>query len=93
LQDSERNLKSPALGSLDPEPQLPQQPQPIVNPIQELLRLSHDMFDSPCAIEWDKGVFGVDNSGIPLYLYMQDLIEIVQGNQMVNIAVIQLWMM
>jgi len=42
----------------------------------ELLRLSHDMFDSPCAIEWDQRVFGVDNGGIPLYLYMQDLIEI-----------------
>jgi len=51
------------------------------------------MFDSSCVIEWDKRVFGVDNGSIPLYLYIQDLIEIMQGNQMVNIAVIQLWMM
>jgi len=43
--------------------------------------------------KWDQIVFGVDNGGIPLYLYMQDIIEVVQGTQMVHIAVIQLWMM
>ena len=93
LQDCGRNLKSPNLSGLSSEPQPPQQLQPIVNPIQELLKLSHDMFDSPCAIEWDQTIFGVDNGGIPLYVSIQDIIDVVQGTQMVNIAVIQLWMM
>ena len=53
---------------------------------------SHDMFDSPCAICWDETIFGVDKGGIPLYISMQDVFEIIQGNQMLNIAVIQLWM-
>jgi len=51
------------------------------------------MYDSPCPIWWDHIVFGVNNGGMPLYVYMNDIIEIAMGSQMLNITVIQLWMM
>jgi len=64
-----------------------------MNPIQELFRLSHIMYDSPCPISWDHRVFGVKNGGMPLYVYMNDIMEIAMGSHMLNITVIQLWMM
>ena len=51
------------------------------------------MFQDSCVIPSDATIFGVDNSGIPLYITMQDFFEIIQDNQLLNIAVIQLWMM
>ena len=79
LQDGGKKQKSPSL-----EPQPPQQLQTNVNPIQELFRLSHIMYDSPYKIWWDHTVFGVDNGGMPLYIYMHDIM----GTQMLNIVVI-----
>jgi len=38
----------------------------------------------------DEGVEVVNNGGMPLYLYMNDIMEIVMGSQMLNIIVIQL---
>jgi len=38
-----------------------------------------DLFQKPFAISWDKIVFGVDNSDIPLYVHMNDVYEIIQG--------------
>jgi len=58
-----------------------------------LVRISHELFESACAIPWDETIFGVNNGGIPLYIAMQDVVEIIQGNFLLNIAVIQLWMM
>jgi len=71
--------------------ELQPQVQPYVNPIQELVRVSHQMFHDSCVIPWDATLFGVDNGGIPLYIIMQDVFEIIQGNQLLNIAIIQLW--
>jgi len=51
------------------------------------------MYDSPCANWWDHTVFGVNNGGMPLYIYMHDIMEIAMGSQILNITVIQLWMM
>jgi len=51
------------------------------------------LFQKLLAIPWDKTVFGVDNSDIPLYVHMNDVYEIIQGHQMLNIAVIQLWIL
>jgi len=82
------NIKSPS-----PDPQPSQQLQTSVNPIQELFRLSHIMYDSTCPIWWDHTVFGVNNGGMQLYVYMNDIMEITMGSQMLNITVIQLWMM
>jgi len=42
---------------------------------------------------YDSHVFGVNNSGMSLYVYMNDIMEIIMGSQMLNITVIQLWMM
>jgi len=64
------------------------QVQPCVNPIQELVRVSHQMFQDFCVIPWDPTLFGVDNGGIPLYITIHDVFEIVQGNQLLNITVI-----
>ena len=74
-------------------PQVQPQVQPYVNPIQELVRVSHQMFQESCVIPWDATLFGVHNGAIPLYISMQDFFEIIQGNQLLNITVIQLWMM
>jgi len=54
---------------------------------------SSDLYQEPFPIPWDATIFGVDNGNIPLYVNMSDLWEIIQGNQMLNIAVIQLWIM
>jgi len=51
------------------------------------------MYDSPCPISWDHKVFGVNNGGMPLYVYMNDIMEITMGFQMLNTTVIQLLMM
>jgi len=61
-----------------------------MNPIQELFRLSHIMYDSTFPIRWDYTVFGVNNGGMPLYVYMSDIMEIAMGSQMLNITIIQL---
>jgi len=87
LQDSGMRQKSPIGGDLSP------QVQPYVNQIQELVRISHQMFQDSCVIPWDATLFSVGNGGIPLYITMQDVFEIIQGNQLLNIIVIQLWMM
>jgi len=31
------------------------------------------MYDSPCLIWWDDTVFGVNNGGMPLYIYMHEI--------------------
>jgi len=89
LQSRGRKEKSP-IGGLSPESQPLQK---IVNPIQELARVSHDLFESVCTIPLNETIFGVDNGGIPLYIAMQDVLNIIQGNQLLNITIIQLWMM
>jgi len=61
------------------------------NPIQGLIVASSDLYQEPFPIPWDAIIFGVDNGNIPLYVNMLDLWEIIQGNQMLNIAVI--WIM
>jgi len=33
------------------------------------------------------------NGGMPVYVYMNDIMQIAMGSQMLNITVIQLWMM
>jgi len=51
------------------------------------------MYDLPCPIRWDHTVFGVNNGDMPLYVYMNDRMEIAMGSLMLKITVIQLWMM
>lgn len=42
-------------------------------------------------VPWDSIVFGRDSS-IQLYLYRQDVMELMSGKEELNIIVIQLWM-
>jgi len=37
------------------------------------------MYDSPCPIRWDHRVFGVNNGDMSLYVYINDIMEIVMG--------------
>jgi len=77
LQGGGTKDKSPVLGDVSPGPQ----PLRIdVNPLQELARIFAELFWSPCLIPWDTNIFGVDNNSVPLYISMQDVIEIISGN-------------
>jgi len=49
-----------------------------VNPLQELTRVCYELFNNPLQIPWDASMFGVD--GVPLYISMQDIFELIQGN-------------
>jgi len=62
-----------------------------VNPIQELTRILHELFAQPAQIPWQPSIFGID--GVLLYITMQDIVELISGSQMLNINIIQLWMM
>ena len=41
-----------------------------VNPLQELTKICHEYFNNPLEIEWEASIFGVDNAGVLLYIYM-----------------------
>jgi len=62
-----------------------------VNPLQEFTCILYELFNNLVQIPRDAYIFGVD--GVPLYISMQDILEHVQGTQMLNINIIQLWMM
>jgi len=51
------------------------------------------LFVSACIIPWYTIIFDVDNDNIPLHIAIQDVFEIIQRNRLLNIAIIQLWMM
>ena len=53
-----------------------------VNPLQELTRVLHKLFNSPAQIPWQPSIFGID------YISMRDILEIVGGSQMLNINII-----
>jgi len=76
LQDRERKQKSPSPAGSPRSP--PHESE--VNPPQELTKICHEYFNNPLEIEWKASIFGVDNAGVPLYIYMQDILEIIQGN-------------
>jgi len=57
--------------------------------LRRLVRVLHQYFR--ILVPWDATLFGVDNGGIPLYITMQDVFEIIHGNQILNMTVIQLW--
>nr|KYP38566.1 hypothetical protein KK1_040175 [Cajanus cajan] len=44
-------------------------------------------------LNWNIRVFGVDSSNVPLYISLPDALEIVGGNSILNISIIQLWAM
>jgi len=62
-----------------------------VNPLQELTRILYELFNNPAQISWEPSIFGME--GVPLYISMQDILELVDGSQMLNITIIQFWIM
>jgi len=57
-----------------------------------LLQLAEIIADKPMQVPWDANIFGRDLD-IPLYLHSQDVLELAQGQEELNITIIQLWMM
>jgi len=62
-----------------------------VNPLQELTHILYEYFNNPAQIPWQASTLGIE--GVPLYILMQDMLELVDGSQMLNINIIQFWMM
>nr|KYP59289.1 hypothetical protein KK1_014721 [Cajanus cajan] len=63
------------------------------DPISKLLIILPRLKKKPIQLQWDIRVFGVDSSDVPLYISLPDALEIVGGNSMLNISIIQLWAM
>nr|KYP39118.1 hypothetical protein KK1_039603 [Cajanus cajan] len=61
------------------------------DPISRLLTILPRLKKKPIQLQWDIRVFGVDSSDVPLYISLPDALEIVGGNSMLNISIIQLW--
>ena len=87
LQDQVSKKKSPAN---DLSPRSPPAESEL-NPLQELTHILYELFNNPAQIPWNASIFGME--GVPLYISMQDILELVGGFQMLNIPIIQLWMM
>jgi len=45
--------------------------------IQELVKVSHDSFQTSYDIPWDATIFDIDNGNVPLNINMQDVYEII----------------
>nr|KYP73806.1 hypothetical protein KK1_006462 [Cajanus cajan] len=63
------------------------------DPISRLLTILPQLKKKPIQLQWDIRVFGVDSSNVPLYISLPDALEIIEGNSMLNISIIQLWAM
>nr|KYP37075.1 hypothetical protein KK1_041756 [Cajanus cajan] len=63
------------------------------DPISRLLTILSRLKKKPIQLQWDIRFFGVDSSDVPLYISLPDVLEIVGGNSMLNISIIQLWAM
>jgi len=87
LQDQWSKGKSPAH---DLSPRSPPA-ESEVNPLQELTRILNEYFNNPAQIPWKASIFRIE--GVPLYILMQDIWELVGGSQLLNINIVQFWMM
>jgi len=87
LQDQGSKGKSPAH---DLSPRSPPA-ESKVSPLQELTRILHEYSNNPTQIPRKAFIFGIE--GVPLYVSMQDIWELVGGSQMLNINIIQFLMM
>ena len=59
--------------------------------LTKIITLVPRLNKKPIQIQWEHILFGLD--GVPLYITKPDLTEIIMGNTMLNIFVIQLWAM
>nr|KYP37023.1 hypothetical protein KK1_041806 [Cajanus cajan] len=61
------------------------------DPISRLLTILPRLKKKPIQLQWDIKVFGVDSSNCSLFISLSDALEIVGGNSMLNISIIQWW--
>nr|KYP39204.1 hypothetical protein KK1_039502 [Cajanus cajan] len=61
--------------------------------ISRLLTILPRLKKKSIQLQWDIRVFGVDSSNVPLYISLPNTLDIVGGNSMLNIYIIQLWAM
>ena len=61
--------------------------------ISRLLSILTRLRRQPVQIHWDTRVFGISSAEVPLYISFPDALEIVGGNTMLNISIIQVWAM
>ena len=64
----------------------------IEDPIAALVEFTSSMTTEATPIPWDATVFGRE-SELPLYIYKHDLMELISGEEDLNVSILQLWMM
>ncbi|KAK7284169.1 hypothetical protein RJT34_18910 [Clitoria ternatea] len=65
-------------------------PEPPLDPIEQLWDISAGLRNCTIPVPWEESVFGLA-SEFPVYIARPDLCEVLTGNQMLNISVIQCW--
>ncbi|KAH1232597.1 hypothetical protein GmHk_09G025211 [Glycine max] len=65
----------------------------IEDPLCQLIRTMYDIYDKPVELLWDGSKFGIPNSDASFFLTYSDVNEIMSGDQCLNIAILQLFMM
>ncbi|KAH1232599.1 hypothetical protein GmHk_09G025211 [Glycine max] len=64
----------------------------IEDPLCQLIRTMYDIYDKPVELLWDGSKFGIPNSDASFFLTYSDVNEIMSGDQCLNIAILQLFM-
>jgi len=62
------------------------------DPLEKLLLKLHKFKRGPTELECELRVFDL-HCHVPLYINLNDALEIITGDKMLNISVIQLWCM
>ena len=65
---------------------------PVDAPIASLALVARQIGQDPFEVPWDDTFFQI-NTELPLFMYNTDLLEFVDGNQELNINIIQCFMM
>jgi len=61
-------------------------------PLEKLLTKLHKLKIGLVVLEWELRVFGL-HCHVPLYINLNDALEIVAGDKMLNISILKLWCM
>jgi len=61
-------------------------------PLGKLLTKLHKLKRGPVVLKWELKVFGL-HCHVLLYINLNDELEIVAGDKMLNISILQLWCM
>ena len=61
-------------------------------PLGKLLTKLHKLKRGPVVLEWELRLFGL-YCHVQLYINLNDALEIIAGDNMLNISILQLWCM